>query len=92
MGLENNKTAHHLDICPGTDSQITHVGWACNSIPGCSAPKTLGQQSSEASASSITIDMEERSLVSLPRELTFLEVETALPKLSPLPSGSAGSR
>lgn len=88
MGLENNKAAHHIEVCPNTDAKITHIGWA-----RCNIPSQSLQLGSSQLASEFAKEWDDRdpSPSNLPQELVFLEVETALPKISPLPSGSAGS-
>lgn len=91
MGLENSKAAHHIKILSPSDSdKIAYIGWACNSISAHSSDglsRILGDGDPEGwkalSGGNASID--------LPRELTFLEIETALPKISPLPSSSAGT-
>ncbi|RGP73650.1 anaphase-promoting complex subunit 4 [Fusarium sporotrichioides] len=89
MGLENNKAAHHLKVGDTPGNKITHIGWASSSIADNSSNvvnRALGNNLGD----SLTLD--ENSLpLDLPRELTFLEVDTALPKISPLPNSSAGS-
>ncbi|UNI21530.1 hypothetical protein JDV02_007510 [Purpureocillium takamizusanense] len=90
MGLENNKVAHYIPVCADTGPIITHIGWT-NSVSSNSDASRLG-------ASQLTDDLvndwnnDGATLsVDLPKELTFLEVDTALPKISPLPAGSAGA-
>lgn len=89
MGLENNKAAHHIKVGESPGSEITHIGWASSSIAG---------KGSSAVYQALKDGLVEDSArngdglpLNLPRELTFLEVDTALPKISPLPSSSAGS-
>ncbi|KAH6671548.1 anaphase-promoting complex component Cut20/Apc4 [Plectosphaerella plurivora] len=89
MGLENNKTAHHIRISEDASAKITHIGWSCNGVRRSdSQPK--------ATASWQDLVSEELDFpgklptLDLPRELAFLEVDESLPKISPLPSGSAG--
>jgi anaphase-promoting complex subunit 4 len=89
MGLENNKAAHHIKVGESPGSKITHIGWASSSIAG---------KSSSAVSQALKDGLGEGSMhngdglpLDLPRELTFLEADTALPKISPLPSSSAGS-
>lgn len=90
MGLENGKAVHQIQVCDGSQSKITRVGWARN---------LAGKRPAASRSSSSTLDGlfllgdagEKKGALDLPRELTFLEVETALPKISPLPaSGGAG--
>lgn len=89
MGLENNKAAHHLKVGDTPGNKITHIGWASSSITDNGSDvvnRALGNSLGDGSAingDSLPLD--------LPRELTFLEVDTALPKISPLPNSSAGS-
>ncbi|KAF4983886.1 hypothetical protein FZEAL_827 [Fusarium zealandicum] len=89
MGLENNKAAHHIKVGESPGTKITHIGWASSKITdkrSNAVPRALKNglvQEEPLSGDGIPLD--------LPRELTFLEVDTALPKISPLPGGSAGS-
>jgi anaphase-promoting complex subunit 4 len=89
MGLETNKPAHHIPVCKGANTDISHIGWAtCNvtSKAVMGLPTHLSKGELPESAAS-----EDNLPPNLPQELTFLEVDTALPKLSPLPTGSAGA-
>ncbi|KAF7546481.1 hypothetical protein G7Z17_g8410 [Cylindrodendrum hubeiense] len=89
MGLENNKAAHHIQVCESRGTTITHIGWASSNIANrntnavSQALKTGLSRDGNLSGDDTPMD--------LPRELTFLEVDTALPKISPLPSASAGA-
>ena len=89
MGLESNKVAHHIKVCEKQDVKITHIGCAMSAA-------TCGSSTNAPLASVESNLMENLSLdgveevASLPRELMFLEVDSALPKISPLPSSSAG--
>ncbi|KAH7144052.1 anaphase-promoting complex, cyclosome, subunit 4-domain-containing protein [Dactylonectria macrodidyma] len=89
MGLENNKAAHHIQVCESPGTKITHIGWASSNIANKNADAVphafKNGLSKEAGFNGDDIPMD------LPRELTFLEVDTALPKISPLPSSSAGA-
>ncbi|KAI1384528.1 anaphase-promoting complex, cyclosome, subunit 4-domain-containing protein [Hypoxylon trugodes] len=92
LGLETSKAVHQMPICEAGKSRITCVGWSRNNT----------RKHSDSTSLSSTIPLEgltahglfpsgKKSTADLPRELTFLEVETALPKLSPLPaSGGSG--
>ncbi|KAJ2994342.1 hypothetical protein NUW58_g1579 [Xylaria curta] len=92
MGLESNKAVHQMAICAAGKSKITSIGWAQNLAgkraasadqPSIGTWKQLASQGLDLSNKNAAAD--------LPRELTFLEIETALPKLSPLPaSGGSG--
>ncbi len=92
MGLESSKAVHQMPVCDPATSKITCIGWARNnagrrsniqdnpSIPAWEDLVSRGLESGDLKAMS-----------DLPRDLTFLEVETALPKISPLPvSGGFG--
>ncbi|KAK1490250.1 anaphase-promoting complex component Cut20/Apc4 [Colletotrichum cuscutae] len=94
MGLENNKAAHHIRVC-GDDTatpNITHIGWSRNIV---GKPQKMARQSPAQPWQKLM--SEELNLpgspapLDLPRELTFLEVDSALPNISPLPSSSAGA-
>lgn len=88
MGLENNKAAHHISVCPDDNTRISHIGWASCNI----ANKSAGFPSrvKDGIVKELTASDDNMPL-NLPQELTFLEVDTALPKISPLPTGSAGA-
>ncbi|VTT75823.1 unnamed protein product [Fusarium fujikuroi] len=89
IGLENNKAAHHIKVGESPGSNITHIGWASSSIAGKGSSAV-----SQALRDGLVGDSARNGdglPLNLPRELTFLEVDTALPKISPLPSSSAGS-
>lgn len=88
MGLENNKAVHHMKLCDDGQAKITHIGWATSRITQRAKPKisSSGEQLLDG------MDLGSGSgVLDLPQELTFLEVDTALPKISPLPTASAGS-
>ena len=91
MGLESNKAAHSIRIPEAADAAITHVTWSRSRLGRRKpvVPKQDGNPWQDVLARELKLDPEGGG-ADLPRELTFLEVDTALPKLSPLPSGSAG--
>lgn len=82
MGLENNRAAHHIKVCENREVRITHIGWVSNHIENSGSRKVSTALKNGLFQEGLPLD--------LPRELTFLEIDTALPKISPLPSGSAG--
>lgn len=94
LGLETNKAVHQIPVCEAATSSITCIGWARNHVTRRSlpSPESLasalhGLHLSEGGATGSRPKMP----LDLPRELMFLEVETALPKISPLPaSGGSG--
>ncbi|GJC86577.1 anaphase-promoting complex subunit 4 [Colletotrichum liriopes] len=94
MGLENNKAAHHIRVC-GDDTtapNITHIGWSRNIVgkPRSRYQKTSSQPWQKLMSEELELPGGPAPL-DFPRELTFLEVDSALPKISPLPSSSAGA-
>ncbi|OTB09784.1 hypothetical protein K445DRAFT_323643 [Daldinia sp. EC12] len=92
MGLETNKAVHQMPVCEAGKSRITCIGWARNNAGKRhnSAP-TSSAISWEDIIPHDLLPSNSKTAVDLPRELTFLEVESALPKLSPLPaSGGSG--
>lgn len=89
MGLESNKAAHHIHVYEHTQSNITHIGWASSNIAD-RASKAISAKLKDVLSKGGDVNGGD-SGIDLPRELTFLEVDTALPKISPLPSASAGA-
>jgi anaphase-promoting complex subunit 4 len=89
MGLENNRAAHHIQVCESDDVNITHIGWSTNKIDQQS---NAGPGSPLANLSQQPGIQNGSTLADLPQQLMFLEVDTALPKLSPLPSSTASTR
>ncbi|KAJ6782555.1 hypothetical protein PWT90_01383 [Aphanocladium album] len=88
MSLENNKAVHHMQLCNDSAAKITHIGWATSTITKTTRKRVL--KSGEEILDGLNLDNGSAAL-NLPQELTFLEVDTALPKISPLPTASAGS-
>ncbi|KAI1180084.1 anaphase-promoting complex, cyclosome, subunit 4-domain-containing protein [Nemania sp. FL0916] len=95
MGLETSKAVHQMSVCDAAQSSITCIGWAQN-LAGKHPASAAAAQSSfiktwEQLAQQGLDISKKKPAADLPRELTFLEIETALPKLSPLPaSGGSG--
>ncbi|KAI0419968.1 anaphase-promoting complex, cyclosome, subunit 4-domain-containing protein [Xylaria grammica] len=91
-GLETNKAVHQITICEAGKSNITSIGWAQN-LAGkrpASAPQSSICTWKQLASQGLDL-IKQKPAADLPRELTFLEIETALPKLSPLPaSGGSG--
>lgn len=89
MGLENNKAAHHIPVCDKAEATITHIGWSTAIIASKSdgaIANRLGEEFTQG-----WTEPGAKTPLDLPQELTFLEVETALPRISPLPTSSAGA-
>ncbi|RYP31163.1 hypothetical protein DL767_005916 [Monosporascus sp. MG133] len=92
MGLESSKAVHQMTVCDPTTSQITCIGWARNHAGRRSNAQSDPSVLAWKDLASRGLDSDDVKIISdLPRDLTFLEVETALPKISPLPvSGGSG--
>jgi len=87
VGLESSKAVHHIRVGNGAASKIEYIAWSRNQTRRRSAEPS---STSQLPSRNILLD-EEKDLLDLPHELEFLDVETALPKLSPLPvSGGSG--
>jgi anaphase-promoting complex subunit 4 len=86
-GLESSKAVHHIRVCEAADAKIDFIAWSRN-VTGKRSP---GRNPLDAlPPHGVSLD-DRKSLADLPHELTFLEIETALPKISPLPvSGGSG--
>lgn len=92
MGLENSKAVHQIPVCEAGKANITCIGWARNYAGRRTAKEKRDGTAAwqDLSLESLSVG-EKGSTLDLPKELTFLEVETSLPKLSPLPaSGGSG--
>lgn len=97
LSVENAKVVHRITVAD-TDNQpspITRVAWAQN----LTGKQHFGRNGNRTSKSLGGIPNELASedargisdLVDLPHALTFLEIDSSLPKISPLPvSGGAG--
>ncbi|KAK7938105.1 anaphase-promoting complex component Cut20/Apc4 [Apiospora aurea] len=94
LGLENNKAIHQIPVCEtGSSRAITYIGWAQNRTGRRASPQPTESVTAALQVLSLggTDDSDRKDVMDLPRELTFLEIETALPKISPLPaSGGSG--
>ncbi|CAJ2506065.1 Uu.00g001950.m01.CDS01 [Anthostomella pinea] len=92
MGLETSKAVHQMTVRKAGQSKITCIGWTKNNAGRRPNPATKSSVTTWERLASQGLDAHgKKAAVDLPRELTFLEIETALPKLSPLPaSGGSG--
>ncbi|KAI1433985.1 anaphase-promoting complex, cyclosome, subunit 4-domain-containing protein [Xylaria sp. CBS 124048] len=92
MGLESSKAVHQVTISEAGRSKITTIDWAQN-LAGkrpTSGAEPCIRTWEQLASQGLDIN-KKRSAADLPRELKFLEIETSLPKLSPLPaSGGSG--
>lgn len=85
-GLEGSKAVQHVRICDAADAKIGFVAWVRNgTAEGRGRKKLAGREGREERMMLLDGERKGDLAVDLPRELTFLEVETALPKLPPLP-------
>ncbi|KAL1846099.1 hypothetical protein VTK73DRAFT_353 [Phialemonium thermophilum] len=94
LGLENTRAVHHIRVSgPPSPSQISHIAWARNHVgrrqlkrPSAAADALRGKLLSGG------LELGKgRDVLDLPHEVTFFEIDTALPKISPLPvSGGSG--
>lgn len=106
LGVENTKVVHRIGVSqqpadPDADPEpITHVAWARN-LTGkrhfgtdndiASRLRGLGLSSTDELRQGDTEGAGADDLADLPHALTFLEIDTSLPKISPLPvSGGTG--
>jgi anaphase-promoting complex subunit 4 len=97
VGLESSKAVHQIRVVSGDGggdgaAKIGLIAWGRN-VTGENRERKGGYGNGERQERRrILLDGERTGdvAVDLPRELVFLEVETALPKLSPLPAGGSG--
>lgn len=85
-GLEGNKAVQHIRICDAAaGAKIGFVAWAKN-VTGEGGMRRKQGGKAGLQERMLLLDGERKGdlAVDLPWELTFLEVETALPKLPPL--------
>lgn len=81
----------------GNKRHVSFVGWARNITEPSSLVRTGGGGGDQEwrralRRGELQVDGGDSDVVAadLPKELTFLEIETALPKISPLPPGGGG--
>ncbi|RKU42863.1 hypothetical protein DL546_003712 [Coniochaeta pulveracea] len=97
LGFENAKASHQIPIFEKGQSKFAYVAWSRNRI--ARRRKKTTTQSTESwikllhdGSEADSTNKESLEALTLPEELTFIEVDTALPKLSPLPvSGGSGA-
>ncbi|KAH7037837.1 anaphase-promoting complex, cyclosome, subunit 4-domain-containing protein [Microdochium trichocladiopsis] len=92
MGLEATKAIHQITVCESGKAEISCIAWTCNTGTKSAANSKHLSSNAWKQLEDLELDaVKSRSSLNLPRELAFLEVETSLPKLSPLPaSGGSG--
>jgi len=93
MGLENSKAVHRIRVLDeDNQAKITYIGWSRNLTRKLRLSTSDMLNSAWKEAHIIRTDGDRKeAFPDLPHELTFLEVEASLPKISPLPvSGGSG--
>jgi len=92
LGLEGGKPLHHIRISDGGDGgKIEFLGWARNVSADSRRRRKVGGSGGQERQVMLDGERSGDLAADLPRELTFLEIETALPKLPSLPaSGTSG--
>ncbi|KAL2141101.1 hypothetical protein VTI28DRAFT_2791 [Corynascus sepedonium] len=104
MGLEGNKAVHQYKVFDdGRDGdgaaaaaaakKIVFLAWRKNITGEGRRRKGQADGKGQTDERKILLDAKKTSdvAVDLPRELVFLDVDTALPKLSPLPAGGSAN-
>ncbi|KAB5558114.1 anaphase-promoting complex, cyclosome, subunit 4-domain-containing protein [Coniochaeta sp. 2T2.1] len=93
VGFENAKAAHQIAIADKGQSRFAYIAWSRNRIAKRGRNGSSSDTNSWARLLNEEVDSRDKEdVLDLPTELTFIEVDTALPKLSPLPvSGGSGT-
>ena len=93
VGLESGKAIHHISFGEKdakSGSVIEYIAWARNLTRPDPVHKVVDRSWESLLPGDLAAE-DKLDVLDLPHELTFLEVDTALPKLSPLPlSGGSG--
>lgn len=88
VGLENSKAAHQIQITDEDDVSISYIAWAKNRTGRSLKTKLSAASYQLLEGLKLSRDKQRPDL---PREATFLDIDSALPKISPLPmDGGAG--
>jgi len=91
FGFENAKAAHQIPITEKGQSKFAYIAWSRNLISRRGEDASLADSSWTEMLNEDVDSQDRENVLDLPMELTFIEVDTALPKLSPLPvSGGSG--
>jgi anaphase-promoting complex subunit 4 len=95
VGVENNKAVHQVRVVEdGSKAQIQFIAWSRNRTGSHTITGPAKRQEPWGmllSKGDFELDLDEKQILDLPHELTFLEVDEALPKISLLPvSGGSG--
>ena len=91
FGFENAKAAHQIPITEKGQSKFAYIAWSRNLIVKRGKDASFAESSWTGLLDEDVDSQDKENVLDLPTELTFIEVDTALPKLSPLPvSGGSG--
>lgn len=88
----SGKTVHQLPtVRPIPSTKPSYLGWAANFIDSAASQRQLDDAGNDVSLDdllglNVEVQALLRSKANLPRELTLIDVETSLPKLSTLPA------
>lgn len=86
MGAESSKIVHHFST--GNEiSNVTCMGWSTNITNRSNS--SLKQKKPEGSWDSILVSGDVDRILDLPQDLSLIDVETSLPKLSVLVAGGS---
>ena len=89
VGAESSKNIHQISIGAQQSASITCLSWVSN----LTGRKTVGNVTAKDGSSWRDIlegrinEQEDRSSLDLPRDLSLIDIESSMPKLSTLPSG-----
>jgi anaphase-promoting complex subunit 4 len=89
VGAESSKTVHQISTSDQGVTGITCMGWASN-LTSRKTNSTTSKKAQDSWKNFLTEDTSisgARTLLDLPRDLTLLDIETSLPKLSVLAAG-----
>lgn len=90
VGAESSKTVHQIATGPHGATGITCLGWV--SISTGTRRTELGPSKDRSSLQSLFEERldgaEDQDTLDLPRDLTLIDIESSLSKLSILPAGS----
>jgi anaphase-promoting complex subunit 4 len=92
-GLEGGKAVYNIRVSEGDLSRISYIAWSRNYTGKQPAKKGRKKASAwdQLISGDLDIDEKQQDVLNLPHELSFLEIDTVLPKISPLPvSGGSG--
>lgn len=85
---ETSKTVHQVEvISPDSADKITCLGWASNST--LKSTESAKVNDSPSSWKDLLEDHDDLTILDLPRDLSLIDIESSLPKLSAIPSGDA---